>query len=98
LAPPDIGRAQFLVTQSLQKTLVGLAFALAVAGVAPVQLVAGQEAFVTDGARDPPLCENIKDTLGISNHSKTTHTRKNSLQDKTRKRYTSWKNNYNNQH
>jgi hypothetical protein len=36
LIPPDVGRAQFLVTQSLQKTLVGLAFALVVEGVAPV--------------------------------------------------------------
>jgi hypothetical protein len=36
LVPPDVGRAQFPVTRSLQKTLVGLAFALAVAGVAPV--------------------------------------------------------------
>jgi hypothetical protein len=38
--------------------------------------VAGQEAFMTGGAHDPPLCEKIKDTLGISIHSKTTHTRK----------------------
>jgi hypothetical protein len=36
LIPLDVGRAQFLVTRSLQKTLVGLAFALVVAGVAPV--------------------------------------------------------------
>jgi hypothetical protein len=34
--PMDVGHAQFLVTRSLQKTLVGLAFALAVAGVAAV--------------------------------------------------------------
>jgi hypothetical protein len=34
--PPDVGRAHFLVTRSLQKTLVGLAFSLVVAGVAPV--------------------------------------------------------------
>jgi hypothetical protein len=34
--PLDVGWAQFLVTQSLQKTLVGLAFALVVAEVAPV--------------------------------------------------------------
>jgi hypothetical protein len=34
--PLDVGWAQFLVTRSLQKTLVGLAFALVVAGVAPV--------------------------------------------------------------
>jgi hypothetical protein len=36
LVAPDVGRAQFLVIQSLQKTLVGLAFALAVARLAPV--------------------------------------------------------------
>jgi hypothetical protein len=34
--PPDVGRVQFPVTQSLQKTLVGLAFASMVAEVAPV--------------------------------------------------------------
>jgi hypothetical protein len=34
--PLDVGRAQFLVTRSLQKTLVGLAFTLVVAGVAPM--------------------------------------------------------------
>ena len=34
--PLDVGRAQFLVTQSLQNTLVGLAFALVVAEVALV--------------------------------------------------------------
>jgi hypothetical protein len=34
--PPDVGRAQFLVTRSLQNTLVGLDFALVVVGVAPV--------------------------------------------------------------
>jgi hypothetical protein len=31
----EMGRAQFPVTRSPQKTLVGLVFALAVAGVAP---------------------------------------------------------------
>jgi hypothetical protein len=36
LVPLDVGRAQFPVTRSLQKTLVGLAFTLAVARVAPV--------------------------------------------------------------
>ena len=64
LFPPDGGQVQFLVTQSLQKTLVGLAFTLVVVGVAPVYPVVGQEAFVTGGARDPPLCERNKDTLG----------------------------------
>jgi hypothetical protein len=34
--PPNVGRVQFLVTQSLQKTLVVLAFALVVAEVAPM--------------------------------------------------------------
>jgi hypothetical protein len=37
------------------------------------------------GAHDPPLFKNIKYTLGISIRSKTTHTRKKTLQDKTRK-------------
>jgi hypothetical protein len=31
---------------------------------------------VISGACDPPLCEKIKDTLGHSIHSKTTHTKK----------------------
>ena len=31
--PLDVGRAQFLVTRSLQKTLVGVAFTLVLAGV-----------------------------------------------------------------
>jgi hypothetical protein len=47
-------RAQFLVTRSPQKNLVGLVFALVVAGVAPDQLVAGQESFVTIEAPNPP--------------------------------------------
>jgi hypothetical protein len=34
--PPDVGREQFLVIRSLQKTLDGLAFTSVVAGVAPV--------------------------------------------------------------
>jgi hypothetical protein len=34
--PPGVGRAQWFVTWSLQKTLVGLAFALMVAGMDPV--------------------------------------------------------------
>jgi hypothetical protein len=34
--PPDVGQAQFLVTRLLQKTLVGVAFALVVVEVAPV--------------------------------------------------------------
>ena len=72
----EVGQVLFPVTWLLQKTLVGLDFALAVTGVAPVQPVAGQEAFMTSGAHDPPLCEKIKDTLGISIRSKTTHTRK----------------------
>jgi hypothetical protein len=36
LIPQDVGQALFLVTWLLQKTLVGLAFALVVAGVAPM--------------------------------------------------------------
>jgi len=36
LVPPDVGRAEFLVAQSLQKTLVGRSFTLVVAGVALV--------------------------------------------------------------
>jgi hypothetical protein len=36
LIPPGVVRAQWFVTRSLQKTLVGLASALMVAGVAPV--------------------------------------------------------------
>jgi hypothetical protein len=31
---------------------------------------------MTGGACDSPLCEKIKDTLGRSSHSKTTHTKK----------------------
>jgi hypothetical protein len=61
--PSGVGQVQLLVTWSLQKTLVGLAFASMVVGVAPVEPAIGQEAFVTGGARDPPLCEKIKDTL-----------------------------------
>jgi hypothetical protein len=34
--PPDVVQVQFPVTRSLQKTLVGIAFALVVAEVAPV--------------------------------------------------------------
>jgi hypothetical protein len=68
--PLDVGWAQFLVTQSLQKTLVGLSFTLVVAGVAPVSPVIGPKLFMTVGALDPPLCEKIKDTLGLSIHSK----------------------------
>ena len=36
LFPPDVGWAQFPVTRPLQKTLVGLDFALVVEEVAPV--------------------------------------------------------------
>jgi hypothetical protein len=36
LVPPYVGWAQFLMTQLLQKTLVGLDFTLAMVGVAPV--------------------------------------------------------------
>jgi hypothetical protein len=36
LVPLDVGPTHFPVTWSLQNTLVGLAFTLAVAGVAPV--------------------------------------------------------------
>jgi hypothetical protein len=45
---------------------------------------AGQEAFMTDGAWDPPLCENIQDVLRYSKCSKVTHTKKKPLRDKTR--------------
>ena len=64
LIPPGVVWAQRFVTRSLRKTLVGLASALMVAGVAPMYPTTGQEAFVTDRACDPPLCEKIKDTLG----------------------------------
>jgi hypothetical protein len=40
-------------------TLVGQVFIVTVAEVALIQLVAGPESFVTDGALDLPLCENI---------------------------------------
>jgi hypothetical protein len=36
LIPPGVVQAQRFVTRSLQKTLIGLASALKVAGVAPV--------------------------------------------------------------
>jgi hypothetical protein len=83
----EVGWAQFPVTRSPQKTLVGLVFALTVAGVALVYLVAGKEAFVTDGSPDPSLCEKINDTPGLSIRSITTHTRK-----------SPYENSYNNQH
>jgi hypothetical protein len=41
-------------------------------------MVVGEEAFMNDGAPDPPLCENMNDTLGISiKVQEPTHTRKN---------------------
>jgi hypothetical protein len=40
-------------------TLVGQVFSLTVAGVAPIELVIGLEAFVTGGAIDIPPCEMI---------------------------------------
>jgi hypothetical protein len=74
-----MGWAQFLVAQSSQQTLVGLVFTLVVVGVAPDQPAIGQEAFVTGGDPDPPLCENIKGTLWISiNVQKPADTRKKS--------------------
>jgi hypothetical protein len=60
--PSGVVWAQWFVTRSLQKTFVGLASALMVAGVAPVYTMTGQEAFVTGRAWDPPLCENIQDS------------------------------------
>jgi hypothetical protein len=59
-------QAQFLVTQLYQKTLIGLIFALAVAAGVRGQLETGPKAFVIDRTPDPPLCENIKHTLGKS--------------------------------
>jgi hypothetical protein len=50
-----MSRAQFPVTRSPQKTLAGLVFTLAVAGVARDQPAVGPKAFTTDGAPDPPL-------------------------------------------
>jgi hypothetical protein len=72
----NMGWVQFPVARSSQKTLVGIVFALAVEGVAPDQPVVGQEAFVTVGDPDPPCCENINDTLGLSINVKYQHTRK----------------------
>jgi hypothetical protein len=57
-----------------QNILVALVFTLAVAGVAPNQPTIGQEAYTTDGAPDPPWCENINDTLGIYINVKYHHT------------------------
>jgi hypothetical protein len=68
LIPLGVFRAQRFVTRSLQKALVGLASALMVVEVAPVQPAEDQEAFVTGGAQDPSLCENIQDTLRYSKH------------------------------
>jgi hypothetical protein len=65
-----MGQAHFPVTRLSQKTLAGLVFALAVAGgwggELRGQMAAGPKAFMTDRTLDPPLCENIKDTLGKS--------------------------------
>jgi hypothetical protein len=36
------------------------------AGVARDQPVVGPKSFTTSGDPDPPLCENINDTLGLS--------------------------------
>jgi hypothetical protein len=71
-------REQFPITRSPQKTLAGLFFALVVVGVARDQPVASPKSFVTGGDPNPPLCENINDTLGISIiiFEKLAHTRK----------------------
>jgi hypothetical protein len=62
----EMSKAQFLATQLAQNTLVGLVFSLVVVGVARDQPVAGPTTFKTDIALDPPLCEKINYTLGIS--------------------------------
>jgi hypothetical protein len=46
-------------------TLVGQVFTVMVVVVALMQPVVGPEAFVTDGALDLPLCENINDTVRL---------------------------------
>jgi hypothetical protein len=44
-------------------------------------MVVGQEAFMTDGAPDSPMCEKMNGTLGIYiKVQEPTHTRKNPYQ------------------
>jgi hypothetical protein len=69
-----MGQAQFPMARSPQNILVGLVFTLAVVGVAPYYPVAGQEAFMTSGAPNPPQCEKINNTLGIYINVKNHHT------------------------
>jgi hypothetical protein len=95
--PSEASQVQFPVTRLPQKTLVGLVFALAVVGVAPMYPVVGQESFVTGGAPDTPLCEKINDTRAFYSFKNNTHYKK-SLRNKTSNHLTSWKNSYNNQH
>jgi hypothetical protein len=59
-------QAHFPVTWSPQKALAVLVFALAVVGVVRNQLSVGPKAFMNEKSHDPPLCDNINDTLGIS--------------------------------
>jgi hypothetical protein len=58
------------VTLSPQKTLAGLVFHLSGGGwgggAAQDQQAASPKSFTIEGAPGRPLCENIKDTLGIS--------------------------------
>jgi hypothetical protein len=64
-----MGQAQFPVTQLSQKTLAGLFFALAMVGGGGGvrgQPTTGPKSFMTGRNLDPPLCDNIKDTLGQS--------------------------------
>jgi hypothetical protein len=61
-----MGRAQFPVTWLSQKTLSSLVFTFVMAGGVRGQPTANPKAFETDGTPNPPLCENIKDTLGKS--------------------------------
>jgi hypothetical protein len=79
-----------------QMTLPSQVFAFAVA-VAPNYLAADPKAFNIGEALDLPLCENIKDTLSISNIEYKTHTIK-FPRDKAIKPLTSWKNSYTNQY
>jgi hypothetical protein len=70
--------AQFPMARLPQKTLFGLVFFLMVEGVALDQTEVGQEAFATDEDPDPPWCEKINDTLGLSINVKDQHTLENS--------------------
>jgi hypothetical protein len=60
--------------------------------------MAGPEAFMTDGALDLPLCENINDTVRILLTFENKHTLEKFLQDKASKPLSSWKNSYASQH